>query len=217
MRTKAIILGAALLAAGAATSMAQSNVYSLNVVGYINLNMTNGYNLVANQLDFDGTGTNNTIIGVFSNNLPVGSIVYKFVSGSFNNYIYGRGGWPPSANGVSFNPGEALFITIPSPVTITTVGQVLQGTYTNTLSGGYTMAASVAPLSGTLDSTGNGGLNYVPSTSDILYLWDPVNQVYDNYLHGRGGWSPSDPVISVGQGIFLSSPNTTWVNTFTVQ
>jgi len=214
MRTKAMILGAALLAAGVASSMAQSNVYSVNVVGYINLNLTNGYTMVANQLDFDGTGTNNTIQGVFSNSLPTGSSVYKFVSGAFQSFSYGRGGWSGNA---SMNPGEGVFVFCPSAVTITTVGTVLQGTSTNVLSGGYSMVSSVAPLSGAIDSTGNGGLNYTPSTADAVYLWDPVGQAYVTYTHGRGGWSPSSPVISVGQGIFLSSPNTSWVNTFTVQ
>jgi len=214
MRTKAIILGAALLAAGAATSMAQSNVYSLNVVGYINLNLTNGLNLVANQLDFDGTGTNNTIVGVFSNSLPQGSIVYKFTAGNFLTYQYGRGGW--SGND-TLNPGEGCFVNVNSPITVTTVGQVLQGTTTNHLSGALTMVSSIAPLSGAVDGTGNGALNYPAVQGDIVFTWDPVGQAYITYQNGRGGWSPGDPVISVGQGFFINSTTTSWVNTFTVQ
>ena len=76
MRTK-VLLGAAALAAAAATASAQ-NVYSLNVVGYINLSLTNGYNMVANQLDLDGTMTNNTLTTVFSTNLPKLSAVYAW-------------------------------------------------------------------------------------------------------------------------------------------
>jgi len=217
MRTKSLIVGAALLAAGVATSMAQSNVYSLNVVGYINLNLTNGLNAVANQLDFDGTGTNNTIIGVFSNSLPTGSFVYKFVGGVFQTYGYSRSGWSGNTTGVSMNPGEAVFVSVPTATSITTVGQVLQGAWTNNLSGSLTMISAIAPLSGTIDSTGNGGLNYTPTTSDFLYLWDIPLQQWDTYGHSRSGWSPSDPTIAVGTGFFLSTPNTTWTNTFTVQ
>jgi len=209
-----MILGAALLAAGVASSMAQSNVYSVNVVGYINLNLTNGLNMVANQLDFDGSGTNNTIQGVFSNTLPQSSVVYKFTAGNFASFLYGRGGWSGNA---SLNPGEACFVSVPSSVTVTTVGQVLQGTTTNSLSGALSMVSSTFPLSGAVDSTGNGGLGYVPSSSDAVYLWDPVGQAYITYVHGRGGWAPSDPVVSPGQGFFISSPNTSWVNSFTVQ
>jgi hypothetical protein len=205
------------MAAGVASSMAQSNVYSLNVVGYVNLNLTNGLNLVSNPLDFDGTGTNNTIIGVFSNTLPSGSIVFKFVAGNFNSYLYGRGGWAGNTTGVSLNPGEACFVEVSAPTTVTTVGQVLQGTTTNVLSGALSLVSSISPLSGQVDSTGNGGLNYTPTSNDIIFLWDPVGQAYVTYLHGRGGWSPSDPVLAVGQGFFLNTPNATWVNTFTVQ
>jgi len=61
MRTKTAVLTAAALAAGALSSMAQ-NVYSLNVVGYINLSMASGYSLVANQLVGADT-TLNTVFG----------------------------------------------------------------------------------------------------------------------------------------------------------
>ena len=177
--------------------------------------LTNGLNLVANNLDFDGTGTNNLMTNVL-NGVPSGTTVFKFAAGNFQTILYGRGGWSGAA-GVTLNPGEACFVSVPAPQTITTVGQVLQGTWTNNLSGALTMVSSIAPLAGTVDSTGNGGLNYVPQTGDIVFLWDPVGQGYVTYLHGRGGWSPSDPAVSVGQGFFLDTAQTTWVNTFTVQ
>src|SRR5215472_13564848 len=52
MRTKALLCAAA-MAAGALTTMAQSNVYSLNVVGYVNypFNVAGNYYLVSNPLD----------------------------------------------------------------------------------------------------------------------------------------------------------------------
>jgi hypothetical protein len=217
MRTKSMILGAALLAAGVASSMAQSNVYSVNVVGYINLSLTNGLNLVANQLDFDGTGTNNTIIGVFSNSLPNGSAVYKFSGGTFQSYSFARGSWSGNTTGVSLNPGEACFVSVSAPLTITTVGQVLQGTTTNSLSGALNLVSSTFPLSGAIDSTGNGGLAYTPINGDAVYLWDPVGQGYVGYSRARGAWGPSDPILSPGQGLFLQTTQTSWANSFTVQ
>ncbi len=54
MRIKALLCAAA-LAAGAVSSMAQSNVYSLNIVGYVNVPLVTGFNLIANPLD---NGTN---------------------------------------------------------------------------------------------------------------------------------------------------------------
>ena len=63
MRTKTLILAAALTAAGLASSLAQSNVYSLNVVGYVNKTLTGGslFSVVNNPLNT----TNNTLAGIF--------------------------------------------------------------------------------------------------------------------------------------------------------
>src|SRR6267378_4268086 len=63
MRTKTLLCAAA-LAAGVVSSMAQSNVYSLNVVGYVNKPFKNGlYTLVSNPLN----GTNNTLNTILPN------------------------------------------------------------------------------------------------------------------------------------------------------
>src|SRR5216684_3322146 len=114
MRTKTTLLGAAILAAGALSSMAQSNVYSLNVVGYINRTFPASlqYALVANQLD---TGNN-----VYSNvlqSLPVNSKVLKWTGSGYSTatrVAFGNG-WLPSSNAVNtLNPGEAAFIQSPS-------------------------------------------------------------------------------------------------------
>jgi hypothetical protein len=66
MRTKALLCAAA-VAAGALSAMAQSNVYSLNVVGYVNVPLVGGgaFNMIANPLNNTGTGGNN-ISNLFS-------------------------------------------------------------------------------------------------------------------------------------------------------
>ena len=46
MRTKTLLLTAALAAAGVVSSMAQ--VYSVNSVGYVNLTLPNGFSMIAN-------------------------------------------------------------------------------------------------------------------------------------------------------------------------
>ena len=62
MRTKTLLIAAAALAAVVTSSQAQSTVYSQNVVGYVNLSITNnGLLMAANQLD---TGSN-TMDNVF--------------------------------------------------------------------------------------------------------------------------------------------------------
>jgi len=210
MRTKTLLLTAALAAAGALSSMAQSNVYSLNIVGYVNLSLTNGFNCVANPLD----SGSNTIQNVFSTNLPNGSVVYKFSAGGFNNsYAFARGSWSGDA---SLNPGESVMVLVPSVTTVTTVGNVLTGTNSNpNLVTGYSLIASQVPLSGAVQTT----LGYTPTTGDVVYTWDAIGQAWDPFGFGRGGWSPSEPVINPGEGFFLLTGNATpsWTEVFTPQ
>jgi len=67
MRTK-VLLGLAALAAGAVTSMAQSNVYSLNIVGYCNVSTPLGFTYQSNPLD----NGNNSATAVIPNPNPGG-------------------------------------------------------------------------------------------------------------------------------------------------
>jgi len=76
MRTKTLLLTAAVLAAGLGASMAQS-VFSVNAVGYVNVPLLHGYNLISNPLN----GTNNLISTVIPS-APDSSILYHFNSAS---------------------------------------------------------------------------------------------------------------------------------------
>src|ERR1700744_2623354 len=79
MRTKTLLIAAAALAAGVISSEAQ--VYSQNIVGYINLPLSPGYTLIGNQLSTDLTGTNNTVASVFGTNLLVNTAVLAWEPG----------------------------------------------------------------------------------------------------------------------------------------
>jgi hypothetical protein len=80
--------------------LAQSNVYSVNVVGYINYNLpTNGTYLIANQLDLDGTGTNNTLQSVLGTSLPNTTTVYVWDGAGWNwNAKLLAGNWTGNTN-----------------------------------------------------------------------------------------------------------------------
>src|ERR1041384_3250818 len=114
MKTKSLLLTAALSAAGIASSLAQ--VYSVNVVGYINVDIQPGLNLVTAQL----TGTNNSINTVLATTTPVmsdNSLLFPWNSGAqtFNNaQVYGSGQWyDPDTGALStatISPGQAAFI-----------------------------------------------------------------------------------------------------------
>src|SRR5512143_1383743 len=77
MRTKALLLGAMIGAASLATSMAQ--VYSVNIVGYINVPIPTGFSIVANQLN---NSAGNAIENVIPNS-PTDISVYKWVAGNW--------------------------------------------------------------------------------------------------------------------------------------
>src|SRR5688572_23815862 len=130
MRTKTLLLTAAVLTAGLAASVAQS-VYSVNAVGYVNKSLVAGYTLISNPLN----GTNNLLSTI----LPVvadGTFILKWnaASQTFSDpsQYYDGLGWLPDA---TLNPGEGAFINAPAATTVTFVGEVPQGNLTNQISG----------------------------------------------------------------------------------
>jgi hypothetical protein len=220
MRTKALLCAAA-LAAGAATSMAQ-NVYSLNVVGYINLNLNTGLNLIANQLDADGTMMNNFVTNVFSTNLPSGSKVYAFnaTSGAYSTLTFTSGKWigTQTAANAALAPGQGVFVSVPSPVTLTLVGEVIQGTNKTALVQGLQIVSSIPPISGGLQTT----LGYVPTAGDKVFTYNSTNQAYATHTYsssaGTFKWIGGEPTPNVGDAFFLqAAAATNWTQAFTVQ
>jgi hypothetical protein len=65
MRTKILLLSAVALATGLVSSFAQSNVYSVNVVGYANIPTRTGISSQGNQ--FNAAGGNNSANNVIAN------------------------------------------------------------------------------------------------------------------------------------------------------
>jgi len=208
MRTKSILLAAALTAAGVASSMAQSNVYSLNVVGYVNVTSGVGFSMIANPLDA-GTNTIGNLIG----NPPDGTLFYSWTGSAFNVATFAFGAWDNP--NVSLAPGQGGFINTSSAFTNTFVGTVLQGNLTNHFGVGFTIASSQVPQSDTVD---NLGLTAALGDGDLVYKWNFGNQAYDVFTLAFGSWSPSTPSINVGESVFLNSTaGGNWVRNFTVQ
>src|SRR5215208_4493211 len=118
MRLKTL-LSIAALAAGVATSQAQSNVYSLNVVGYVNVVCSNGFTLVNTPL----VATNYTLTNLLDAYIPAGASVYTFGGGSFQTFTKDEfdGTWN-GANTLLPN-GKGYFIRNPfgAPFTVTYV------------------------------------------------------------------------------------------------
>jgi hypothetical protein len=210
MRTKAL-LGLAALAATALPAMAQ-NVYSLNVVGYYNVPVpANQLVMIANQLN-----TTNNTLGSLLPAVPAGSQLYKY-SGSYSIYTFDdlSGAWDDAS--ATLNPGEGCFFRSPTATTLTFVGEVMQGSLTNTFPlNALSMRSSMVPQQG----AASGLLGVPAEPGDQLYKYSAGYTLY-TFDDLSGAWDPSDPTINVGEAFFFrKSPASTqskWVRNFTVQ
>ena len=205
MRTKTLLLTAALSAAGIATSMAQ--VYSQNAVGYINLSLTPGFNLIANQLAQPPGGyTLNALIP----NPPPGSSVYRFSGGVFATYTFDDADliWTPNGT-ATLDLGKGFWIQVPSAYTLTFVGEVPQNTLTTPTPTGFNLVASQVPQSGPVSqpngtsAPGDGTLGLNPGPGDLLYKY--AGGVFATFTFDDADliWTPRVPSISVGEAFWL--------------
>jgi hypothetical protein len=218
MRTKTLA-AAAILAAGLASSMAQSNVYSLNVVGYVNKTLLGAgrYTAVANPLN-----TTNNTLGSLLGGIPAGSSVQKWNPSIADFDVYNKTGfgvgWSPASGATaSLNPGEGVFVLTPGAsgdITNTFVGEVLQGNLTISLVTGFNMIGNKVPDSGAANTIG-----LVPPTGSSLQKWNEAVQDFEvfNKTSFGIGWSPSVPNINVAEGFFINAVSPyDWVRNFTV-
>jgi hypothetical protein len=234
MRTKTLLLSALLGALGSVSVHAQ-NVYSLNAVGYINVVLYPGFNMVSVPLI---TSPDNTIGTVLNNgtNAPVsltGDNVYFYSPatglytedtaanvGTLRGETTNANGW--SAGGTLLaSPGVGFWFQNrgTSPITNTFVGTVPSGPITNTLVSGFNLVGSVVPVSGDIVSnTISAFTNY--NIGDDIYTFDPTQLPANQYTEysivpstGRGSgvgynhnWLPGDAIVpNVGEGFWYEN------------
>jgi hypothetical protein len=227
MRTKALLLAAAFAAAGVSTSVAQA-VYSVNAVGYVNVALPAGFSLVSNPLDA-GAG-NNTVEKLFapanvSPSLPNNSKVYIFdnPTGQFITVTFSplSHAWSPAGAagaGIEITPGNGVFFGNPSasPITVTFVGQVMQGNLSNPIPLGFSIKANQVPQAVAPNAAGVG---YPGENNDKLYTLNAQGS-YDTYTFSplSHAWNPALPVIPVGTAFYAYRATSagTWNRTFSV-
>jgi hypothetical protein len=204
--------------------MAQSNVYSLNVVGYVNVVVEGGgsYNLIANPLN--NTSGGNGLTNLFKAGTGPGNfdqvLTWDVNTFDFSTVqpSYGGGAWDKN---VALPVGTGFFyVNANSTFTNTFVGEVIQGSYTNKLIGGgsYNAVGSSVPVGGSFTNA-LGGL--VPGNFDQVLAWDVAlfdfKAVQPSY--GGGAWTTTALPLNVGEGFFYVNANAdnNWVRNFTVQ
>jgi hypothetical protein len=217
MRTKTLYLTALLGAVSIATSVAQT-VYSVNAVGYVNVTLAaNDFTLVANPLEAEI----NTIAVLFDAAVK-GTRIYKFdaAAGGYATAITKN-----AATGIWNNttatllPGEGVFVNNPAPtnVTITFVGQVMQGSLSNNLSAGYQLVSSQVPQADTLDALG-----FPKAKGDRVYRFEYAGGKgsYKTYTvsAATGLWTGGViPSVAVGECFFVNKAAAiTWARDFSV-
>jgi hypothetical protein len=220
MRTKSLLAAAAIIAAGVASSQAQSNVYSLNIVGYVNKVLPSGYSLIANPLTVGTNGAEQVMTP------PDGSIYLTWNGAGFDyaSYDIGFGGWidsgfSPTAAPV-LPPGQGFFFYNPNTqYTNTFVGTVVPApgvTNSMALPSGYSLIGSPLPAG---SATISGGAVQLPIIDGMIILqWNGVGYTYSSYDIGFGGWiddgfSPViEPSYNVADGLFYYNPGlaTNW-------
>jgi hypothetical protein len=212
MRTKTLLLTAALVAAGAASSMAQ--VYSVNVVGYVNKSVPKGFYMLANQLN----ASPNNKVATLIPNPPNSTFVFKFnpSNGGYVTIDFADGAWEGDDVDMTLNPGEGVFIQSPAAHNITFVGEV-QNQSDVTIAKGFSIVSSVIPQSAPLNQ-----LNFPATQGDFVFRFNPSNGGYIVDDFADGAWEGDSggvaPTPDLSEAFFVQHPSSTathWTRTFT--
>jgi hypothetical protein len=225
MRTKTLLIAAAALAATVISSEAQ--VYSANIVGYVNQVLPGAsadYIVLVNPL----VGATNAADVVMASSLQSGDAIYIWTGTTYYSETYwGPGADEPASayawqdqnnvwtNAPSLKPGEGFFYlnNQGADETNTWVGTVL---LTNSIdltgSPAYSVIGSTPPISGYMDDT---NINLPLQSGDTAYIWTGTTYYSETYW-GPGADEPASayawqdqnnvwtnaPYVSVGQGFF---------------
>jgi len=209
MRTKLLLSAAVLGVAGVIAASAQ--VYSVNVVGYINVDVPPGFSMIANQLE-----SGNNTVGSLMPAVPEGTTIFKFnpATGAYVGNTFEFEAWADPA--MTLNPGEGAFIKNPTTETFKAlfVGEVKQGTLSTPLVKGFQIVASQVPQTGALDDV----LGFVPEDGDTVFVFNNATGAYVGSTFEFEEWTA--PVPKVGEAFFVSkhatSTLTAWTRTFNV-
>lgn len=213
MRTKTLILSS-LLGLAAFPLVAQTNVYSVNAVGYVQQALTPGqFAMIANPLNT----TNNRIASLLV--LPdanAGTQIWKWTGSAYTSSTWFgvADGW--TQPNLTLNPGEGCFIKLAgSPYTNTWVGEVMQGNLTNNIPVGFSIRSSMVPQAGDADTL---GVSTGATPGDVLYRFNSATGTYQSatYFGSPDGWSGST-ALNVGQAFFYkTTTGQNWTRSFSV-
>ncbi len=225
-----IVLAVAIVGLVASTQQARSG---LNIVGYANVALTNGYNFIANPLDVYQTN------GVLNNSLtnlipspPDGTEVFVWdvtnqvflAPATFDATV------PAWDRNFDLPPGKGFVVLANALWTNTFVGTVEQGSLTNFVAGTnkFSLLADKIPATESLNSMafpGTNGTLFAATDGQDVYVFKTPGQSYSDaftYFNNFGWFDPNGvvdangPVIAVAQSFFVQNPgpDAYWVRNF---
>jgi hypothetical protein len=231
MRTKTLLLAAAVAAAGIAAAQAQSNVYSVNVVGYYNIVIPTG--TAQQRLKLVTIALKNPLIA----NPTLNSMVTNCPTGTQAHlWNQATGGWSGATDfDTAFGWADNGDVTIPygagfflknvgaTPITVTFVGEVPQGNLVNTWATTVHPTGSQVPQSGLLKTD----LGFNPVNNQVVQQWNVPNPGWntqntwiDDPLFPPAAFENGEPTLQVGEALVIRDTGVTsnkqWNRTFSV-
>jgi hypothetical protein len=209
MRTKTLIIASALVAAGIVTSAAQ--VFSVNVVGYVNVTLPTGFSMIAPPL----LTANNTLNDLIPNPAD-GTTVYKWDPsiGDFviSTYVGFLNTWQPN---ITMDPGQGAFIDAKEETTLTFVGEVLQGDdLVVNLAAGFSMVGSLVPAE---ENLVDAAVNFPLADGDTVYFFRNGDYEITSYASFLGAFNPTPAIPRVGEGFWVfKNEAASWTRSFSV-
>jgi hypothetical protein len=198
MRTKTLLLTAVLSAAGIASSLGQ--VFSQNIVGYVNRALPAGFSLIANPLNVVAGNTLNNILP----SAPLGTTIYTFSATGFTPSTF-IADWNPNQ---TLAPGDGAFINLAAATTLTFVGEVMTGSLSTPVPAGFSIKGSQVPQAIKLEDMG-----FPAALGDTVYVFRGGGYVSSVYITS---FAP-DAIPEVGEGFFVNKgAAAAWTRTFTV-
>jgi hypothetical protein len=193
------------------------STFSANVVGYVDLNLSAGTNLIGNPLNV----ANNTISNLFSpplllNGVPDGSYFVSLDPGSatygISNHFSRASGWS-NPNDILIAPNAAI-LWVPSATKITFIGDA----WATTDGPGCLTYTQGDSFSSWFPQTfcglcENPDVDCPPPYPDgtTISKWNSATASYINYgyfsFEGVGMWVPSPPQIAAGEGFRIFTPS----------
>ncbi len=191
---------------------------SINALGYVNLTVPPGLSLIANPLFNTVDSRLGSLLGS-SSGYPAGAMIYLLRTNQYliATFDAAQNGWQPDEVAqIPLLPGEGFFFRNPSSnvLTLTLVGEALQGHLTNSMPAGFSLRASMVPAQGSLDF-----LQFPGEPGDEVFVLNLKTQKYEGYFFDEFElrWVPTVPQLEVGQAfyVFKSHPRD-WVQVFSI-